>query len=204
MNRIGLNWSLLYSKKITESELRVFLVMKDRAYCVSKDCEKPFYVTVGWIATNTGLHTNTVKAAIKSLKDMKLIGTNGRVRKYGVVQNEWTINWPLIEKDDKHHKFVNEEVDVDIDVIPAPEEDCALEPTEIAKNEVCMQQFELDPIVDGEIDEDDCRYKEYMAGLNKDTVELSQRKSIPTEAEIMNLLAQGYTEADIMNKYIAA
>ena len=87
---------------------------------------------------------------------------------------------------------------------PQPTEDCALEPAEIAKNEVCMQQFELDPIVDGEIDEDDCRYKEYMAGLTKDTVELSQRKSIPTEAEIANLLAQGYTEDEIMNKYRAA
>ena len=90
---------------------------------------------------------------------------------------ELNMEYILSFADDKDYFYSDEEttdnqpVSPESNVViptPAPEEDCALEPTEIAKNEVCMQQFELDPIVDGEIDEDDCRYKEYMAGLNKD------------------------------------
>lgn len=60
---------------------------------------------------------------------------------------------------------------------------------ELGKNKA----FELDPIVDGEIDPDDCRYVE-----NNTNKEIKKNK--PTEEEILEMIQAGMSEEDIMIK----
>lgn len=112
-NRSGIPWSILYSKKLNQTEKMVFIALKDRAYQIDKTCVKGFYCYVDWLSANLQLSDSTVKRALKGLKDKKIISAK-RVKLHKKVVNLWSINWELIDEVTKKFKFAEveyEEVD---------------------------------------------------------------------------------------------
>lgn len=153
-NRSGLPWCILYSTKLDDKTKLVFIALKDRAYQVDKTCTKGFLCKIDWLITYLNMNRKTVEEAIKNLKNTGIIKSK-RVRQYGATQNEWTIDWDLIDAVGSKFRFKNEIVDV-IDDEPDEIEDIPdfesiveeeITPTPTVEKAIC-------------VDDKDFRYKE--------------------------------------------
>ena len=144
-NRSGMPWSILYSKKLTANAKLVFIALKDRAYQIDKNCVEGFLCKIDWLSANLNMDRKTIETALKSLKNANIISSN-RVRMYGITQNEWKINWDLIDEIGKKFRFATENID-DIDTVeeisttveeistPPAEEETTIVQTEIKKEQ---------------------------------------------------------------------